>query len=45
MWSASGRWELTAFDETDQVIELTSIGVELTLDSIYERVDLERETT
>lgn len=40
-----GRWELTTFDATDQVIELTSIGVELTLDSIYERVDLESEST
>ena len=40
-----GRWELTAFDATDHVIELTSMGIELTLDSIYERVDLESETT
>ncbi len=40
-----GRWELTTFDATDQVIELTSIGVELTLDSVYDRVDLESETT
>ena len=40
-----GRWELTTFDETDQVIELTSVGVELTMDSLYERVELEGETT
>lgn len=40
-----GRWELTPFDETDAVLALTSVGIDLTLASIYERVDLEVQTT
>lgn len=40
-----GRWELTTLDATDEVLSLTSVGVDLTLASIYERVDLESQTT
>lgn len=40
-----GRWELTTLDATDEVLSLTSVGVDLTLASIYERVDLETQLT
>ena len=40
-----GRWEMTTLDATDEVLSLTSVGIDLTLASIYERVDLESELT
>lgn len=44
-WVGLGRWELTSFDEADQVVPLTSLDIDLSLASIYERVDLKSETT
>ena len=40
-----GRWEMTTLDATDEDLSLTSVGIDLTLASIYERVDLESELT
>jgi Uma2 family endonuclease len=36
-----GRWEMTAFENPDDVLALTSVGVDLTLAGIYEGVELE----
>lgn len=36
-----GRWEMTAFENPDDVLALTSVGVDLTLAAIYEGVELE----
>lgn len=36
-----GRWEMTAFEAADDVLPLSSIGVDISLTSIYERVELE----
>jgi Uma2 family endonuclease len=36
-----GRWEMTAFEASDDVLALASVGIELTLANIYEGVELE----
>ncbi|HSN74485.1 MAG TPA: Uma2 family endonuclease [Anaerolineae bacterium] len=36
-----GRWEMTAFEASDDVLALASVGIELTLADIYEGVELE----
>lgn len=40
-----GRWEMTTLDETNEILSLTSVGIDLTLASIYERVDVETQLT
>jgi len=36
-----GRWEMTAFEAPEDVLSLTSVGVDVTLAAIYEQIELE----
>jgi len=36
-----GRWEMTAFEAPEDVLSLTSVGVDITLATIYEQIELE----
>ncbi len=36
-----GRWEMTAFEAPEDVLSLTSVGVDVTLAALYEQIELE----
>jgi Uma2 family endonuclease len=44
--NAAGRWEMTSYSESDEIVEFSSIGLKTSLRDIYEDVDfgLEEKT-